>query len=196
LNARDRQAPRRRIAATEIWAGNAHYRVSDGTIRLADLPATIGWALKEVLVASVLCNDATYREDDDPVERALLMVARAGHLDEATLREVFPRLDRLIVPPEPPIMATLHETAGIQVIYAKGPIERLLATCGDMLDTHGRRWPLATEDITERTAALSANGLTVVALARKAHDSGSLSPAEVAGGMTFVGVVGLTSTPH
>jgi hypothetical protein len=183
-------------AVREIWAGNAHYRVLGGTIRLADLPATIGWALKEVLVASVLCNDATYREDDDPVERALLMVARAGHLDEATLREVFPRLDRLTVTPEPPIIATLHETAGTQVIYAKGPIDRMLPACSDMLDTHGRRWPLATEDITERTAALSANGLTVVALARKAHDSGSLSPADVACGMTLVGVVGLASSRH
>ena len=173
-------------AVREIWAGNAHYRVINNTIRLADLPATVGWALKEVLVASALCNN-----EADATEMALLNAARFGRIDEATLREVFPWLGEVPATPDQPVMATLHETAGVQVIYARGPLERLLPACIDMLDTHGRNWPLDAEDIVERTAVMVANGLHVVALARKAHAGTTLSLTDLNADLTFVGLVGI-----
>lgn len=186
MNARDRQAPQRPMTPTEIWAGNAHYRVKDGIIRLADMPATVGWALKEVLVAGALCNNAA-----DATELALLSAAKAGRLDEPTLSEVFPWLAEVAATPDHPVMATLHETVGTRVIYAKGPLDRLLPACMDMLDTHGRNWPLDAEDIVERAALMVANGIQVVALARKAHVATTLSPADLTAGLTFVGLVGL-----
>lgn len=186
MNARDRKAPRHPLAPTEIWAGNAHYRVKDGIIRLADLPATVGWALKEVLVAGALCNNAS-----DATELALLSAAKAGRLDEPTLSEVFPWLAEVAATPDHPVMATLHETVGTRVIYAKGPLDRLLPACVDMLDTHGRNWPLDAEDIVERAAALVAQGMQVVALARKSHGGMKLSAMDLNGGLTFIGMVGI-----
>jgi magnesium-transporting ATPase (P-type) len=174
------------MTVTEIWAGNAHYRIRDGIIRLADMPATVGWALKEVLVAGALCNNGV-----DATELALLGAAKAGRLDEPTLSEVFPWLAEVAATPDHPVMATLHETAGKQVIYAKGPLDRLLPACVDMLDTHGRNWPLDAEDIVERAAVLAAQGMQVVALARKSYGGTKLCTAELNGGLTFIGMVGI-----
>ncbi|MBI4998589.1 MAG: cation-transporting P-type ATPase [Rhodocyclales bacterium] len=195
------------MTVREIWAGNAHYKVGGGehgAIELAGQPATIGWALKEVLVAGVLCNDAAVSREDgrwqvagDPTEGALLVAARKGKLDEATLRELFPRLDELPFDAGRQAMATLHDAGGEQnVIYVKGAVERLLPACEDMLDTHGRRWPLDAESIEERAADLAADGLRVLALARKAHHGDTLAGEDVAAGLTFVGLVGMIDPPR
>jgi hypothetical protein len=60
-----------------------------------------------------------------------------------------------------------------------------------MLDTHGRNWPLDAEDIVERAAVLAAQGMQVVALARKSHGGTKLCAAELNGGLTFIGMVGI-----
>lgn len=171
----------------EIWAGNAHYRVEADGIRLADQPATVGWALKEVLVAGALCNNRS-----DPIELALIDAARMGRIDEPTLAEVFPWLAEVPATPQQPMLATLHESAGTRVIYVRGPLASVLPACEDMLDPHARRWPLATEDVTERAAALGAMGLQVTALARKQHQSmTTLTAADLRSGLTLIGFVGI-----
>ncbi|MBU1237493.1 MAG: cation-transporting P-type ATPase [Gammaproteobacteria bacterium] len=195
------------MTVREIWAGNAHYNVSGddhGGVELAGQPATIGWSLKEVLVAGVLCNDAALRREEghwqmagDPTEGALLVAARKGKLDETTLRELFPRLDELPFDSSRQAMATLHDAGGEQnVIYVKGAVERILPACADMLDTHGRHWPLDAESIAERAAAMAAGGLRVLALARKAHMGESLGEADIGTGLTFVGMVGMVDPPR
>jgi magnesium-transporting ATPase (P-type) len=195
------------VTVREIWAGNAHYMVTGGEpglIELAGQPATVGWALKEVLVAGALCNDAAIRRAEDrwqiagdPTEGALLVAARKAKLDEATLRELFPRLDELPFDAGRQAMATLHDAGGERnVIYLKGAVERLLPACADMLDTHGRRWPLDAESIEERAADMAADGLRVLALARKAHDGDTLAGADIAAGLTFVGLVGMVDPPR
>jgi len=195
------------MTVREIWAGNAHYQVGGGEhgmIALAGQPATVGWALKEVLVAGVLCNDAAVHREEgrwrvagDPTEGALLVVARKGKLDEATLRDLFPRLDELPFDAARQAMATLHDAGGERnIIYLKGAVERILPSCADMLDTHGRRWPLEAEDIAERAAAMAAEGLRVLALARKAHAGANLTEADIGGGLTFVGLVGMVDPPR
>ena len=194
------------MTVCEIWAGNAHYKIGDGekgAIELAGQPVTVGWALKEVLVAGALCNDATmHREGDrwqiagDPTEGALLVVARKGKLDEQSLRKNCPRLDELPFDASRQSMATLHDIEGERIVYLKGALERLLPACADMLDTHGRHWPLDADDIAERGAALAAKGLRVLALARKHHESDSLTDADVAADLTFVGLVGMADPPR
>lgn len=194
------------MTVRDIWAGNAHYAVTGGEpggIELAGQPATVGWALKEVLVAGALCNDAAIRREadrwqitGDPTEAALLVAARKGKLDEATLRDLFPRLDELPFDASRQAMATLHQEVDERIVYVKGALERLLPACADMLDTHGRHWPLDAESIAERAAAMAANGLRVLALARKAHDSDTLADADIAAGLTFVGLVGMVDPPR
>jgi calcium-translocating P-type ATPase len=191
------------MTVREVWAGNAHYEVGDD-IRLAGQPATIGWALKEVLVAGALCNDAAlHRQDDrwqvagDPTEGALLIAARKGRLDEATLASVLPRVDELPFDAGRQSMATLHQAEGDErVIYVKGAVEKLLPACADMLDTHGRHWPLDAESIAERAADMADDGLRVLALARKAHADDTLAADDITTGLTFVGLVGMSDPPR
>jgi magnesium-transporting ATPase (P-type) len=195
------------MTVREIWAGNAHYQVGDGDagmVELAGRPATIGWALKEVLVAGTLCNDATIRLVDDawqitgdPTEGALLIAAQKGKLDVSTLRGLFPRLDERPFDATRQTMTTLHDAGGeTNIIYLKGALERLLPHCADMLDTHGRRWPLDAESITERAAAMASDGLRVLALARKAHAGEALADADTTSDLTFVGLVGMVDPPR
>jgi len=195
------------MTVREIWAGNAHYRVATGEhggIELAGQPATVAWALKEVLVAGVLCNDAALHREEgrwqvagDPTEGALLIAAHKGRLDVATLRELFPRLDELPFDAARQAMATLHDAGGEQnVIYVKGALERLLPDCTDMLDTHGRHWPLDAESLEERAATMAADGLRVLALARKAHAGEQLAEGDIGAGLTFVGLIGMADPPR
>jgi calcium-translocating P-type ATPase len=195
------------MTVREIWAGNAHYRVATGEhggIELAGQPATVAWALKEVLVAGVLCNDAALHREEgrwqvagDPTEGALLIAAHKGRLDVATLRELFPRLDELPFDAARQAMATLHDAGGEQnVIYVKGALERLLPACTDMLDTHGRHWPLDAESLEERAATMAADGLRVLALARKSHAGEHLAEGDIVAGLTFVGLIGMADPPR
>jgi len=82
------------------------------------------------------------------------------------------------------------------VIRATCGVLVLLPACADMLDTHGRRWPLDAESLAERAAAMAADGLRVLALARKAHAGVTLTAGDVAGDLTFVGLVGMVDPPR
>ena len=196
-----------RMTTRAILAGNAHYELAAGDragITLGGEPAAVGWALREVLIAGVLCNDAALRREaghwqvvGDPTEGALLVAARRGGLDEDTLRSLFPRLDELPFDANRQAMATRHEVEGRQRTYVKGALEKLLPACIDMIDSHGRNEPLDAEGILERAMAMAAGGLRVLALARSAHEeSAPLVEADLAGGLTFLGLVGMADPPR
>jgi magnesium-transporting ATPase (P-type) len=198
------------MTVREIWAGNANYAVtgagygSEGSITLAGRPTTVGWALREVLVAGALCNDAgLHRErghwqvNGDPTEAALLVAARRGGLDEGTLRALSPRIDELPFDSARQTMATLHQLDGGRLIYVKGALEKILPACGAMLDTHGRHWPLDPEDVEERAATMAGRGLRVLALARKPlPEERTLNEAELSEGLVLVGLVGMIDPPR
>jgi hypothetical protein len=172
------------MTVREIWAGNAHYTVADGddgTIALAGQPVTVGWALREVLVAGVLASDPSARHAKtvrsgiaDSTAAALLALAAKGGLDAAALRD------------------TRH---GDGQGYVKGAVASLLPACIDMLDTHGRRWPLDTTEIAERAVTMIRKGLAVLALARQADIGADANTRRWPSALTFVGLVGLATTP-
>ncbi len=194
------------MVVREIWAGNAHYTIADGpesAIELADQPVTIGWALREVLVAGALCNDASLYQErgrwkmtGDPTEGALLVLARKARLDETARRQGEPRLDELPFEAARQTMATLHDVQGQHRLYVKGAIERLLPACVDMLDSHGRPWPLEAADIAERATAMARNGLRVLALARRTDTALAITPEHLTAGLTFLGLVGMVDPPR
>lgn len=138
----------------------------------------------EVLVAGVLCNDATLHSGD-PTESALLVAARREGLDEATLRAVFPRLDELPFDSVRQTMVTLHEMEGEKILYLKGAVEKVLPVChGDI------------EGILRHAVTLSEKGLRVLALARKIHTGDAMTGSYLVGGWTFLGLVGMIDPPR
>jgi cation-transporting ATPase F len=161
-------------------------------------------ALRECLLAGVLCNDAGLGRNNrhwevigDPTEGALLVVARKAGLDEHTLQQLFPRLDEIPFDSARQYMATLHEIEGVRLAYFKGALEQLLPRSRDMLDDQGRSVALRPEEIERSARSMAAEGLRVLAVARLAAGAAdTLDAGMVDAGLQFVGLVGMVDPPR
>ena len=195
------------MTVRELYAGGVRTKVTGSGYspngRVGD-GQHIGGALRECLLAAVLCNDAGLSRSNrhwevvgDPTEGALLVVARKAGLDERTLQKLFPRLDEIPFDSGRQYMATLHEIEGVRLTYFKGALEQLLPCSLSMLDREGRSMPLRTEEIEGTARSMAAEGLRVLAVARRAV--GSASTIELAAtdtGLQFLGLVGMVDPPR
>lgn len=161
-------------------------------------------ALRECLLAGVLCNDAALSRVDrrwdvvgDPTEGALLVAARKAGWDERTLQKLFPRLDEVPFDSTRQYMATLHEVEGLRVAYFKGAVEKVLARSASMLDVQGKGVGLRREEIEAAARHMAAQGLRVLATARR--DVGREATLDVLGDdseLQFIGLVGMIDPPR
>ncbi|MDQ5916084.1 MAG: cation-transporting P-type ATPase, partial [Pseudomonadota bacterium] len=203
------------MTVCELWTGGDRHEVSgsgyapEGHIGDAAYPPAIAGALRELLVAGVLCNDAALNRDSsrhggkweivgDPTEGALLVVARKAGLDEGTLQMVFPRLDVLPFDSAAQYMATAHEVEGVQMVYVKGALERILPRCGDMLDAEGRVRPFDADAVERHAQAMAERGYRVLAFARGSRQRGvPLSHEQLSEQhLSFLGLVGMIDPPR
>jgi magnesium-transporting ATPase (P-type) len=194
------------MTVTELWAGGEAFTAGgqgytpEGKLSAAEP----GPALREVLIAGALCNDsALYHENrqwqitGDPTEAALLVVARKGGLDEATLRTLFPRDDELPFDSARQTMATRHTGEGKSVVYVKGAIEKLLPASRAMLAADGGEIPLDAAALEAAAAQMAGRGLRVLALARRdAADGAVLDDAAIAADLVFLGLAGMIDPPR
>jgi magnesium-transporting ATPase (P-type) len=192
-----------------VWAGGRRHAVGGqgyGVEGVLEPPPAAGQdaALRETLLAGVLCNDASlhreghrWRITGDPTEAALLVAARKAGLDESTLRAVFPRLDELPFDAGRQAMATLHEIEGERVAYVKGAVERLLPACVAMLDAAGREAPLDVAAIEGEAAGLARQGMRVLALAHVHLPAiHALDAAHLQHSLVFLGLTGMLDPPR
>jgi magnesium-transporting ATPase (P-type) len=200
------------MTVTELWAGGTAVEVAglgyapDEKVGAGETAAElqVNAALRETLLAGVLCNDATLRHEahhwhitGDPTEAALLVVARkAGH-DERTLRKLFPRSDELPFDATRQTMATQHSVEGKPVLYLKGALERVLPACCHMLDEHGDEVSIAPAVIEAVAGMMATRGLRVLALARRPMAvAESLTETTPASGLVFLGLAGMLDPPR
>jgi cation-transporting ATPase F len=198
------------MTVREIWAGGQTFTITGhgydpaGAIEGGGPPMPAAGALRETLLAGVLCNDASLRQDQhhwqiagDPTEGALLVAARKGGLDEGTLNAVFPRLDELPFDSVRQAMATLHEIEGARIIYVKGAVEKLLPACSSMLDHLGRGTPLEADVVQKVAMRMAESGLRVLAMARSELAANQqLGHAHIGAGMVFLGLAGMIDPPR
>ncbi len=162
-------------------------------------------ALSECLRAGVLCNDSELTLADgrphilgDPTEAALLVAGAKGGLIHAEAVEAAPRLDMIPFESEHMFRATLHGGGAARTIYKVGAVERLLERCSDQLEEDGSLAPLDAAEIHQKVEAFAADGLRVLALARRHvgdnHDE--LSHENVREGLTFLGLQGMIDPPR
>ncbi|MFD4248418.1 cation-translocating P-type ATPase [Amycolatopsis thermoflava] len=154
--------------------------------RTVDEWADPGPAVRECLVAGVLCNDASPAKGD-PTEIALLTAA-AG-LDPARLRAERPRLDVVPFDSETRLMITAHRGAA----YVKGAVEEVLARCSAELGEDGAERPLDTAEVHRAQAEFAAQGLRVLAFARFTPTGGPLAGQ---GEWTFLGLQAMQDPPR
>jgi len=164
-------------------------------------------ALTECLQAGILCNDSQLVRKDgrlavegDPTEAGLIVAAQKAGLQTNELHARHPRLDVVPFESEHQYMATLHgpSEGAANVIYVKGAVERVLERCATVLQADGSETPLENEAIHGLANEMAAQGLRVLALARRAFPAGQrqLTHADVAGGLTLLGLPGMIDPPR
>lgn len=119
-------------------------------------------ALKDLLMASVLCNGAElHRAEEgwniigDPTEGALLVVAGKAGLEKETLETQVPLVGEIPFDPERKMMTIVRKDQKAWVAYTKGAPDMLLDRCSRFLTAEGEEHPL---DQSARTTILEANG--------------------------------------
>ncbi|MEO1146545.1 MAG: cation-transporting P-type ATPase [Cyanobacteria bacterium J06638_22] len=202
-----------------IYAGEAHYTVSGGgysskgEISLTtndgsaspfedddDLPHT----LEDCLVAGLLCNDSQLKQEGDdwsvvgdPTEGALITSAAKVGLSKTGLVAKKPRLDAIPFESEYQYMVTLHDGEP-RTIYVKGSVEALLQRCSQMADHRGQPIALDATFIGQMVDDMAAQGLRVLAFAKKevgAHQH-SVDHEDIETGLVFLGLQGMIDPPR
>jgi Ca2+-transporting ATPase len=162
-------------------------------------------ALAECLRAGVLCNESLLVRADgrlkvlgDPTEAALLVAAEKGGLIHADTHRASPRVDMIPFESEHMFRATLHEANKGRVIYKVGALERLLARCSDALGDRNTLVALDQDAVHRAANAMTAQGLRVLALARRQVDAHhrKLEHRHVAASLTFLGLQGMMDPPR
>ncbi|MBD3239759.1 MAG: HAD-IC family P-type ATPase [Chitinivibrionales bacterium] len=157
--------------------------------------------LHQALLIGQLCTSASLgdgengKEKGDPLEIALLRVARQAGMTRGDLLRKLPEVRREAFSRDTKMMATMHRENG-RVLYAvKGAPEAVLRSCthvgwGDgrtELDDGGReRWR-------ERNEELASQGLRLLALACKETKGPDEPPYE---SLSLIGLVGMIDPPR
>ncbi|QID18809.1 HAD-IC family P-type ATPase [Nitrogeniibacter mangrovi] len=197
------------MTVESIYVGGQVYAVSGrgyapvGRLSRDGLPVPLSGALRECLVAGVLCNDAAlikrdgeWTVDGDPTEGALIVAARKAGLDEASIAAGCPRVDELPFDAVRQTMATRHRTDAGAVIFVKGALERIIPRCARMLDAEGQPAPLDASAIDVAAQRMAASGLRVLAFARLSPAPRLACDADVAGDLSFIGLQGMIDPPR
>lgn len=198
------------MTAVTVFAAGHDYSVSgvgygfDGAITSSEEPvadADVNLALRECLVAGVLCNDSRISFSSgrpvavgDPTEAALVVVAAKDGVDSERLRLGRPRIRATPFSSSRQYMATVHPIGpeGEQMTYVKGAIERIAGMCTAQLGADGKPCSFDARAVMSAARRSAEQGLRVIALARGAGSGGTREPEA----LTFLGFVAMIDPPR
>ncbi len=156
--------------------------------------------VRQLLMAGVLCNGATLRQEEgswkvigDPTEGALLVAAAKTGLFKENLERDTPFEREIPFDAERKRMSLIRRTAEICTLFAKGAPDVLLARCTHRLTLDGSTEPLTDEhrqSILQANGALAHQSLRVLAAAfrRLTHDEVDSPPEQLEQGLVFCGL--------
>jgi Ca2+-transporting ATPase len=130
------------------------------------------WALR----VGALCTNADVSGDDDedhagdPMEVALLTIAKSTSLARDDLLDELPEVHEHAFDPDRKMMATVHEDDGEYLVAVKGASEAVLDVSTDVMTSSGETETLSDEDRDdwlERNTEAAKDGLRLLALAMK-----------------------------
>ncbi len=171
-----------------------------------------GPVVLEALRAAALCNDAQRGPDTaepasasqgDPTETALVDAAATAGLDKTALEAHWPRVQELPFDSERKRMTTLNRVGSGFVAYTKGAPESMLTHCSAQWSPSGSV-PLDGAAVMDQAHTLAAQGLRVLALARRDHavlptgdalDAPQATQA-IESHMQFLGLIALIDPPR
>lgn len=200
------------MTVEKIYAGGERYGVSgsgyspEGEVLQGEQPVQLDQApgLRDCLQCGMLCNDSTLTEengqpaiDGDPTEGALIVVGHKVGLRRDDLVKTQPRRDGVPFESEHQYMATLndgHERG--KVIYVKGSAEAILSRCDTAQNAQGEPTDLNRDDIEQVVESFAAEGLRVLAFAKKSAATDTLARQDIESGLTFLGLQGMIDPPR
>jgi Ca2+-transporting ATPase len=167
-------------------------------------------ALRTLLEAGALCNDARLRGPDesdprwravgDPTEAALLALAVKGGLVPGELSARFPRRAEVPFDPAAKLMVTQHDSPEGPFVILKGAPEVVLELCGRAHRRGGEATLSEADRRVVRAAAdrMAARALRVlaVAIARNAEIDGRRPLGSIRGRASLLGIVGQMDPPR
>jgi Ca2+-transporting ATPase len=166
-------------------------------------------SLEPFLMPMALANDAAVRDGEiigDPTEGALVVLAAKGDLDVEETRRIYPRVTEVPFDTEYKLMATFHEIEedGRKVVrcFVKGAPDVLLARSEVVWDADGTTIPVAEgrEKVAAENDRLAAEGLRVLAVARRDFDRAEVdaaeNPLDLVQGLTLLALVGIVDPPR
>jgi Ca2+-transporting ATPase len=155
--------------------------------------------LLRALEIGALCNDAVLGEREshgDPLELALLRVARAARIARDALTEKEPELREVAFDPAVKMMATLHRSGDDVRVAVKGAPEAVIAVCSHVAGASGDARTLGAAEAAQwlaRNEALASEGLRVLALAERSAVHEREQPYA---GLTLLALVGIVDPPR
>jgi calcium-translocating P-type ATPase len=188
---------RNEMTVRVVWSAGVRYEAGDDLLR-EGRPAEPAEdpPLHATLLAGVLANEADAdafsrgEPTGDPTELALHAVAARSGLDPLRARKEHVELDILPFEPDTRFMATLNASAGHHRVHVKGAPEVVLERCERMLGSEGEV-PLHADEVREAARSLAAEGLRVLAMARRDTREDRLGRGLLEGGWTFCGLQGM-----
>ncbi|MFJ3235282.1 cation-translocating P-type ATPase [Streptomyces sp. NPDC086787] len=195
------------MTVVQVWADGASHAVSGvGYAPVGEI--TDAGPVRELLRAAALCSNArlvpptgrdSWRVLGDPTEGALLVAARKAGLDPAQEEAGSPRVAEHPFDPGRKLMSTVHRgDDGSFFAYVKGAPVELLARC-DAIDRSGTRTPMSDAARTQVAAAadgMAAQGLRVLAVARRRLAGPRPSLVDVESELTLLGLAGMYDPPR
>lgn len=185
-----------------VWTPNADYRVTgigyakEGKILLGGLLLReIGEDLQSLLKAGVLCNDSEIVDDGksrkvqgDPTEASLIVAFEKTNGVVSKLKSEYPRIDSIPFESERQYMASLHQDGNQRVIFLKGAPEVIFnaTSSSDSVINEARG----------RMSSYAAEGLRVLAFARKTFYGTIFSDQDVRDGFELLGLQAMIDPPR
>ncbi|MFP3944687.1 MAG: HAD-IC family P-type ATPase, partial [Alphaproteobacteria bacterium] len=162
--------------------------------------------LEELARAGALCNDASLRRHDgqwtvegDPMEGALLALARKVRLDDGTSLSGWTRTDSIPFDSQHRFMAVLdHDHEGNAFILVKGAPERILEMSVEQRAPSGGTEPLDEDYWRGRAENIAAEGQRVLAFAVRPVEPEHtvLEFEDVEAGLVLIGLAGIIDPPR
>ncbi len=162
-------------------------------------------ALAAVARGAVACNNARLEQSGehlgDPTEIALMLAGRALGVSTDPEQREHERIALFHFEPHLKLMSTADRAGDRRWLHTKGAPEAVLARCTTVLDSAGEAVALddpASTRVAEQVALFTAQGLRVIAVARRSLPDGPLPDQreQVETALTLLGLVAMEDPPR